>query len=50
MNTPTLRTTNIEFSDVASSGATLLSITSGLHQLASNILHTQTSTIIIYTR
>ncbi|MFM7979494.1 MAG: hypothetical protein ACKPKO_09285, partial [Candidatus Fonsibacter sp.] len=29
VNTPTIRTTNIEFSDVASSGATLLSIKSG---------------------
>ncbi|MFM7985501.1 MAG: hypothetical protein ACKPKO_39920, partial [Candidatus Fonsibacter sp.] len=29
-NTPTIRTTNIEFSDVASSGATLLSIKSGM--------------------
>ena len=29
VNTPTIRTTNIEFSDVANSGATLLSIKSG---------------------
>ncbi|MFM7985095.1 MAG: hypothetical protein ACKPKO_37835, partial [Candidatus Fonsibacter sp.] len=29
MNTPTIRTTTIEFSDVASSGATALSIKSG---------------------
>ncbi|MFM7981321.1 MAG: hypothetical protein ACKPKO_18595 [Candidatus Fonsibacter sp.] len=29
VNTPTIRATNIEFSDVANSGATLLSIKSG---------------------
>ncbi|MFM7987119.1 MAG: hypothetical protein ACKPKO_48190 [Candidatus Fonsibacter sp.] len=55
--TTALRTTNIEFSDVASSGATALSIKSGASTIMTmsptvgikNILHTQTSTIIIYT-